>query len=316
MLAKITGQSGNELEYAAKLWVDRLAPRTSNSKGPLRCCSDSRVNEEEHRWHARAFIDSGSAPAWDRIRELEAHISRSMDVDPMNSSGPAKATKQGPSLWKRLRWWLLGTVIVGWIASPVITEWAVYWFGPTGKAVVTKNGASLEFENRWPFVAREVYGGDQINVYYFKVRIHNSYGSTIRARYFELTDLRTLEGGDFIPWQDADPVVLTWDARTGKEIPPQARVLVSFARIFPPELQKKTDAILSGDLDIPQLRFTVNGWPRKMTSHIPPGTHRFKLRVYFENLPPAETELELEFPGMQRESVESMAKTIKIKLVE
>lgn len=179
-----------------------------------------------------------------------------------------------------------------------------------------KQIASIEFENRWPFVAREVYGDEQINVYYFKVKIHNKSQDTIRARYLKLSDLRAVEGDDVKPWRDADPVVLGWDAITGKAIPPQDEILVSFARIFPPELQRKTDKILSGDIDIPQLRFTVDGWPRKMTSHVPPGTHRFKLTVYFEKTPPAETELELKWTGKQRGSLESMVQEIKIRKLE
>jgi len=50
-----------------------------------------------------------------------------------------------------------------------------------------------------------------------------------------------------------------------------------------------------------------------MTSHVPPGTHRFRLTVFFETVPPAEAELELEWSGKQRESVESMAQEIKIR---
>jgi diguanylate cyclase (GGDEF)-like protein len=72
VIAKITGESGPELEYAARLWHGRLAPQQSGSKGPLRPCSDSQINKADHRYHARAFMDADKAPAWDRIRELEA----------------------------------------------------------------------------------------------------------------------------------------------------------------------------------------------------------------------------------------------------
>lgn len=72
VIASITGESGPELEYAARLWHGRLAPQHSGSKGPLRPCSDSQINKAAHRYHARAFTDADKAPAWDRIRELEA----------------------------------------------------------------------------------------------------------------------------------------------------------------------------------------------------------------------------------------------------
>jgi diguanylate cyclase (GGDEF)-like protein len=70
--ASITGESGPDLEYMARLWHGRLAPQQSGSKGPLRPCSDSRINQAAHRYHARAFTDTNNAPAWERIRELEA----------------------------------------------------------------------------------------------------------------------------------------------------------------------------------------------------------------------------------------------------
>lgn len=72
VIASITGESGPELEYAGRLWHGRLAPQQSGSKGPLRPCSDSQINKAAHRYHARAFTDTDKAPAWERIRELEA----------------------------------------------------------------------------------------------------------------------------------------------------------------------------------------------------------------------------------------------------
>jgi diguanylate cyclase (GGDEF)-like protein len=72
VIAGITGESGPELDYAARLWHGRLAPQQSGSKGPLRPCSDSQINKAAHRYHARAFTDADKAPAWERIRELEA----------------------------------------------------------------------------------------------------------------------------------------------------------------------------------------------------------------------------------------------------
>ena len=72
VIASITGESGPEPEYAARLWRGRLAPQQSGSKGPLRPCSNSQINKADHRYHARAFTDADKAPAWERIRELEA----------------------------------------------------------------------------------------------------------------------------------------------------------------------------------------------------------------------------------------------------
>jgi diguanylate cyclase (GGDEF)-like protein len=72
VVSSLIGESGPELDYAARLWHGRLVPQQSGSKGPLRPCSDSQINKAAHRHHARAFTDAGRAPAWERIRELEA----------------------------------------------------------------------------------------------------------------------------------------------------------------------------------------------------------------------------------------------------
>ena len=112
--------------------------------------------------------------------------------------------------------------------------------------------------------------------------------------------------------------MLEWGSAQPMEIPPQDKVLVPFARIYPPELQRETDKLLSGDIDTPQLRFTVlpGTWPRRMTSHVSPGTHRFRLTVFFEEAPSVEAELELEWSGKRRESVELTAQEIKIRKLE
>jgi diguanylate cyclase (GGDEF)-like protein len=79
VLENIMGKKAPSLEYDANLWLNRLAPDTSSpSKGFLRRCSKTSLNSTAHKYHARAFTDSGDknpAPAWDRIRELEEKVS-------------------------------------------------------------------------------------------------------------------------------------------------------------------------------------------------------------------------------------------------
>lgn len=186
---------------------------------------------------------------------------------------------------------------------------------PQVKNEQNKQIASIEFENARPFVDKVVLTNKQWNGYHFQVQIHNkSYDSTIRVNYWKLTDLRYLEEGSFKPWKDAEPVLLEWRSTTPRKIAPRDKVLVAFARVYPPEYQREYDRILSGDVNTPQLRFNVLRWPRRMTSHVPPGgTHRFRLTVFFEEAPPAEIELELEWAGQDRGSVESMAQEIKFR---
>jgi diguanylate cyclase (GGDEF)-like protein len=78
VLREIINEQGPALDYNANLWYSRLTlSRPYDTPSPLVPCSDSRLNNNTHRYHARAFFNSGkpSAPAWDRIRELEAKIS-------------------------------------------------------------------------------------------------------------------------------------------------------------------------------------------------------------------------------------------------
>lgn len=183
--------------------------------------------------------------------------------------------------------------------------------------------ASLEFENEWPFVDRVVRGNDLTGRSWgaslFQVGIPNHTESTVQVQHVKLAGLRQLEGDNFKPW-DAEPVILEWPPKTPSKIPPGDTVLVPFARIYPPELQREEqeDRIYSGDVNVPQLRFTVEagGWPKRMRSDVPPGTYRFKVTAFFETLPPAEVELELTWPGKLRDSVEAMVQDIKIRRVE
>ena len=78
VLKEIIGDESQDLEYDARLWLNRLAPRNpGKSKGVLRPCSDGNVRNATHKFHARAFTDvinDQPAPAWDRISELEEKI--------------------------------------------------------------------------------------------------------------------------------------------------------------------------------------------------------------------------------------------------
>ncbi|TAJ09568.1 MAG: hypothetical protein EPO61_05785 [Nitrospirae bacterium] len=183
------------------------------------------------------------------------------------------------------------------------------------KLLPKKQIAGIEFKNEKPFVEQVVLGNESFRGYRFRVQIENkSSETTLIVKHVKLVDLQQLEGNAFKAWMNAEPVYLEWDGTKSTEIPPQDKVLIPFARIYPPELQRITDGLLSGGVDTPQLRFIVQPgtWPRKMTSHIPPGTHRFKVQVFFEKGPPAEIKLELEWPGTRRETPDAMVQEIKI----
>ena len=84
VIKEITGEKDQELEYSAKHWLNRLAPRTPGvPKGLLRPCSNSTVNNKTHKYNARAFTDplnKQPAPAWERISELESKINSNKPI--------------------------------------------------------------------------------------------------------------------------------------------------------------------------------------------------------------------------------------------
>jgi hypothetical protein len=68
----ISGIIGQPVEEAVvQRWYTRLAPPSHSLQGLLRPCSISTANTSSHRFHARAYFESGKAPAWERISELE-----------------------------------------------------------------------------------------------------------------------------------------------------------------------------------------------------------------------------------------------------
>lgn len=82
-LAEITGESGTSLEHSVKIWLNRLAPLGKPVKGPLRRCSNSNVNMNEHKHHVRAFVDpyNRSISAWERIRELKRQTDNGKEME-------------------------------------------------------------------------------------------------------------------------------------------------------------------------------------------------------------------------------------------
>lgn len=69
VISSIIGQPVEEA--VVRRWHAKLAPPSHHGLGLLRPCSTLTANNSSHRFHARAYYDSGKAPAWERISELE-----------------------------------------------------------------------------------------------------------------------------------------------------------------------------------------------------------------------------------------------------
>ena len=169
-----------------------------------------------------------------------------------------------------------------------------------------------------PLVDAEVFKNDQTgqvwNVYYFAIPIVNeSYVATIHIMDFQLAKLERLLGSNFISWGDVAPTSLS--PILPSHIPPRGRVMVPFARVYPADLQMELGEreLYSGDVTVPQFRFMVMRWLRKMTSHIEPGNYRFKLVIFLENGPPAEASFKVQWPGEKRGSATSTVEEIRVE---
>jgi hypothetical protein len=191
------------------------------------------------------------------------------------------------------------------------------------KETATLPVARIDLDGEKPCV-REVVGNDftreSWNVYYCQVYVHNTSDRFVmNARHIKLTDIQQIKGDRFVPWPNVvEEAFIKWPADKPRGISPGDRVPVPFVRVFPPELQRirGEERQFSGDPDVPQIRFMIERWHRVMTSHMDPGTHRFKLTAFFEDAPPAEANLELEWSGKHRDSVEATVKDIRLRRVD
>ena len=72
VIASITGESGSELDYTARMWHGRLfASQQAGSKGPLRPCSDSQINKTDHNITLAPSRTPTRHQPGEGIRELE-----------------------------------------------------------------------------------------------------------------------------------------------------------------------------------------------------------------------------------------------------
>ncbi len=86
VITRIIGKLAEDA--VVRRWHARLAPGSHNKPGLLRPCSISTLNTGSHRFHARAYFDSGKAPAWERISELETMLPSLQMAQPRLTSGP------------------------------------------------------------------------------------------------------------------------------------------------------------------------------------------------------------------------------------
>jgi len=203
----------------------------------------------------------------------------------------------------------------------------------------------IEFEPKIPYVYKTIIGSnithENYPVYIFKLEIINdSKEQTARNFFVMLTSIMHMENGQFMAEQNFEPVrlggnqyfhgingstqfstatstKLELDNQYPDYINSNSRIFLSFGIIAHPDYQMKNDAdSYSGNPAKPQFRFLVSEYPRWMSSHIPPGKHRFTIAVHFEGGSPVEQAFELEWSGKWSDDFDSMLREIRIKKIK
>jgi len=175
----------------------------------------------------------------------------------------------------------------------------------------------IEFEPNAPYVISTVRGVDETKEYFpvielrFRINNRSNYHSALNSTVM-LTALGHIEGNTFVPDKKFEPVKLNQYSYMPSNISPGMEVFAPFAQIAHPDFQKRFEAQLySGDPSTPHFRFQVPHYPRWMSSHMPPGKHRFQITVYFENRLPAQQWFELQWP--EKPAYDTILSTMDIK---
>lgn len=207
----------------------------------------------------------------------------------------------------------LFTFVLGLFAVPV-QQWILQW--------ISSPDMHIQFEMEKPYAIKTLTSGrsgDKLyDVYPFRFIVENDdeYASArhcivMITRYWHVDS-----SGEEHEEPNFEPLRIGWSHNARVDIGPGMEQLVPFLRIAEAEYQLENERDLSGDPNVPQLRFFVPIWPRWVSSHIPSGRHRILTTVFFDNRSPLEQKFEIEWSGKWSGSYEAMLKEIVIKKIE
>jgi len=189
----------------------------------------------------------------------------------------------------------LFSFILGSIVGPVVWEFFI-------KPRLMSPDVKIIFESKDPYVVQTIIGNDQIKEYFpmyqYRLGIKNlSNYSTIKNYTLKVTNIWNFKDGKFVKEDQFETFRLIPNDGQ-REIKPGVEICTPLARIAHIDFQKKYDkGIWSGDPEQPQFRFYMLDTPRWILSHVPPGKHKFKITVFFENRPPVSQVFSLEWSG-------------------
>jgi hypothetical protein len=176
-----------------------------------------------------------------------------------------------------------------------------------------------DFEPRSPFVVRvgsEAGGTEkQSPAYLLRISIENrSQRVTARACSVMLTGLwDQFKERQFKATETSEPLLLEWPPYMPADIRPGIKVFALFGEIVPQGAP--TGAAGGASLhaaERAEFRFRAPAWPPWRGRTLKPGKHRIRLTVAFEDMPPVEQLLEVDWSGRWSDDPREMMRLVRV----
>jgi hypothetical protein len=174
----------------------------------------------------------------------------------------------------------------------------------------------IDFEPHPPFLVAD---GSRLPAarkgHVFRVSIENrSARVTARNCSAMLTGLwHEAKKGRFKAAEQLDPVLLEWLPYMPVDIRPGIKVFVPFGEIIPQDAATGTPDAPSVRTGRPaEFRLRAPAWPPRVEKILPPGKHRIRLTIAFEDMAPVDQLLEIDWSGRWAEDPREMMKLVNI----
>jgi len=178
---------------------------------------------------------------------------------------------------------------------------------------------AIDFEPHAPFVVR---AGSDLGAaekgqpaYLLRISIENrSQRVTARACSVMLTGLwEQFKERQFKATEPFDPVLLEWLAYMPADIRPGIKVLAPFGEIVPQGAPTGAAGSASvRSMGPAEFRFRAPAWPPWRGRTLNPGKHRIRLTVAFEDMPPVEQLLEVDWSGRWSDDPREMMRLVRV----
>jgi hypothetical protein len=187
------------------------------------------------------------------------------------------------------------------------------------KPAVPVADIAIDFEARSPFVVRvgsDVGGTEnQSSAYLLRISIENrSQRVTARACSVMLTGYwGQFKERQFKATEPFEPVLLEWLPYMPADIRPGIKVFAPFGEIVP----QGAPTGAAGNTSVraterAEFRFRAPAWPPWRGRTLKPGKHRIRLTVAFEDMPPVEQLLEIDWSGRWSDDPREMMRLVSV----